>query len=209
MRCPTLAVVAVVVAMTGCAAGPRLSLDPTQAEFPFSGQPIVVDGRLGAREWDAARRIESTLPDGRTIGVLMQRDREHFQFAFTGLDQPAPRPVWPEILIDLWGNRSSTWDSNDWWIRIGELDCWARGGWGEGECRENQAGLEANNPPLARGEAVEVSVAFRELRFDESYDDEIGLAFRFVDDLGSQIAVWPLRAEVARPDTWAPISLNH
>ncbi len=192
----------------GCSSGPRLQLDPSRAEFPFGGS-IRVDGGIGAEEWAQARRIPVDLPSGRRVEILLQRDRRNFQFAFVGLDDPAPGEVRPEVLLDLWGNGSSTWDRNDWWIRIGQEDCWARGGWGEGDCRRVQPGLEANNFPLVRGQAVEVRVEFRAIGFEETYDDEIGLAFRFVDENGLEVAQWPLRAEVDDPSTWAPISLNH
>lgn len=205
---PMLVVFVLVLGFAGCAGAPRLRLDPSQAEFPYGGQ-VVVDGRIDATEWASARRIKVRLPEAREVEILVQRDREHFQFAFVGLDQTASRRVEPEILLDLWGNRASIWDTNDWWIRIGLDDCWARGGWGEGDCAQVLTGLDANNFPLAPDQAIEVTAEFREMEFDESYDALIGLAFRFVDDRGVPVAVWPLRAEVEDPSTWAPVSLAH
>jgi len=209
--CPVVvlgALLSVVVGLAGCASSPRLRLDPSRAEFPYGG-PVDVDGRVDTAEWAAARRIEVDLPEGRRVEIFVQRDREHFQFAFVGLDGAAVRAVQPEVLLDLWGNRASTWDTNDWWIRIGLDDCWARGGWGEGDCAQVLTGLEATNFPLAPGQAIEVTAEFREMEFDENYDALIGLAFRFVDDRGVPVAVWPLRAEVEDPSTWAPVSLSH
>lgn len=198
----------VTLAIAGCASGPRLSVGPSQAEFPF-GNPVRADGGVDPTEWVTARTLTVRLADGRSVDVLMQRDRENFNFAFVGLDGPANRRVEPEVLLDLWGNRTSTWDQNDWWIRIGLDDCWARGGWGEGDCAPLLDGIEANNLPLNDGEAVEVSVSFDFMGFDENYDSTIGMAFRFVDDTGQQVGVWPLRAEVDDPSTWAPVSLRH
>ena len=194
--------------LAGCSAGPRLNVAPDRAEFPY-GESIDVDGRIGPNEWAAARRLEVVLPGGRDVEILMQRDRHHFQFAFVGLGEPGPRTVVPEVLMDLWGNRSSTWDDNDWWIRIGRDDCWARGGWGEGDCAFVLPGLIANNFPLGRDEAIEIKAEFRAMRFDESYEGQIGLAFRFVDETGVPVAIWPLRAEVEDPGSWAPIALRH
>lgn len=194
--------------LAGCSAMPRLALDPSQAEFPFGG-PVRVDGGIDEAEWASARRLHVDLPDGRRIDILMQRDRDHFQFAFVGLGRIASRRVEPEVLMDLWGNQTSTWDSNDWWIRIGFDDCWARGGYGEGDCAQVLPGLEANNLPVQRDQAVEIQAEFLEMRFDENYDQMIGLAFRFVDETGRQVGIWPLRAEVDDPSTWAAVSLAH
>lgn len=207
-RCFACLLAVVVVGLGGCASGPRLSVDPSQAEFPF-GASVRADGRLDVREWSTARRLTVDLSDGRRIEVHLQRDRRSFAFAFEGLGDTSIRPVRPVVLMDLWGNRTSRWDDNDWWIRIGRDDCWARGGWGEGDCAQIVPGLEANNLPLQRDQALEIVADFDALRFDESYDDMIGLAFRFVDDTGAQVGIWPLRAEIEDPSTWAPISLAH
>lgn len=200
--------VLVLALAAGCTPGPRLNVGPSQAEFPL-GTTIEPDGRIGADEWSAARSLSVVLPDGRRIGILMQRDRDHFQFAFVGLGVPAPRGVHPEILLDLWGNAASTWDDNDWYIGIDDEDCWQQGGWRDPSCAYVMPGLIANNFPIGREEAIEVQADFREMGTDESYDGRIGLAFRFVDETGREVAVWPMRAQIDDPDTWASIALRH
>lgn len=204
-----LFVVSFVLATVGCAAGPRLTVSPSQAEFPFAPTPVRVDGRVESSEWAAARSVNVDLADGRRIRVLMQRDRTRFEFAVVGLDGPAIRRVEPQVLFDLWGNRTSTWDDNDWWVSVGQRICFDRGGWDDGDCGRVVPGFEANLFPLERGQAVEIAAEFDAMGFDENYENPIGLAFRFVDDTGRQVGIWPLRAEVEDPSTWAPISLRH
>ena len=198
----------VLFALSACGGAPRLQVDPTHAELPF-GARVHVDGRLESDEWAHARKLLVNLPDGRTVGVLLQRDRSNFHFAFDGIDGPSYAEVYPEILFDLWGNGGDSYDSNDWWFSIARELCWTRGGYGEGDCGRVLPGWEANTFPLARGQAVEVAITFAAIQFGESYDGMIGLAIRFVDESGRQVAIWPLRAEVRRPGTWAPVSLRH
>lgn len=204
----TLAI-APLLGLVACAAGPRLQVDASRAEFPFTDATVRVDGQVEIEEWAVARELTVDLPDGRLVRILLQRDRSAFHFAFLGLDEFASREVHPEILFDLWASGGESFDSNDWWFSIGRRLCWQQGGTDERECGRVPAGWEANVLPLSRGQSVEVSITFDALRFGESYDDTIGLAFRFVDSTGAQVAMWPLRGELRRPGTWAPMSLRH
>lgn len=196
------------VVFTGCTNAPRLQVDPTQAEFPF-GESIDVDGQAGVQEWASARELHVDLPDGRRVTIAIQRDRSSFQLAFAGLDTYAGLEVHPEIFLDLWGNGSDSYDTNDWWFSIDRELCWTRGGYGEGDCGRIFRGWQANPLPLSTGQVVEVDIEFDAIGFAESYDGTIGLAFRFVDVNGDQVAIWPLRANVRQPSSWAPMSLRH
>ena len=204
-----LFVPALLGSLVGCADGPRLRLEPDQAEFPFTDSVVSVDGRLEDAEWGLARRLPVDLPDGRTIEVLLQRDRSHFYFAFDGLGRPAPLEVHPEILLDLWSDGGESFDGNDWWFSVDRILCWTRGGYGEGDCGRVLPGWQANLLPVAREQAVEVQISFDAIRFSETYEDRIGLCFRFLDANGGEVAIWPFRAEVRRPGTWAEVSLEH
>ena len=196
------------VLVAACSNGPRLQVDPSQAEFPF-GAKIHVDGQIEGGEWANARDLHVDLPDGRRVGIKLQRDRSNFYFAFSGLDAFAGQEVHPEIHFDLWGNGGAQYDSNDWWFSIARELCWTRGGYGEGDCGHVLPGWQANVLPLSTGQVVEVSISFDAIRFAENYDGIIGLAFRFVDVNGAEVGIWPLRADVRQPSTWAPISLRH
>lgn len=212
-RSSFLVLLLVLVVAAGCAKSPHLRVAPDQAEFPF-GRPIDVNGEVEAGEWTSARDLQVDLPDGRRVTIGLQRDRANFYFVFAGLDVDVGLDVHPEILLDLWGNGSDRLDDDDWWFAIDRELCWARGHIGEGDlqkvdCGRIAPGWQANTLPLARDQELEVAITFDAVRFNESYDGTIGMAFRFVDASGTQVAIWPLRADPRRPSSWAPISLRH
>jgi hypothetical protein len=90
---------------------------------------IKTDGLISYKEWDDANSIEISLTEGIKIPVKFKRDNKklYFLFEIPQLERKFPNGIYPEILLDIDNNKSSDWDSNDWWFNVSASDCFSQG----------------------------------------------------------------------------------
>jgi hypothetical protein len=174
---------------------------------PAIARRIRIDGLIEAREWANPDTIVVLLPDGRNIRVLQQRGPDSLDFAFLGLGGNAPKPIYPEILLDVSGRFPPQFGRESWWFRIATSRCVAHASTDGLECGVQLAGFEASAPPRERQDALEVRISFSLLEFNPTTIPEIAFALRFADDQEFLAASWPLQAELVRPDTWSRLNL--
>lgn len=175
---------------------------------PSIAPRIRVDGLIEAREWADADTVEVLLSDGRTITVLHQRGPGSLAFAFMGLGGNVARNIQPEILLDVSGDFPPQFGRDTWWFRNPPGRCIARGSIDDLSCGSSMAGFESSPAPIDRQDNLEVRIDFSLLELNPTATPVIAFALRFSEDPLLQDAVWPLDAELRRPDTWARLDLS-
>jgi len=175
---------------------------------PVFARRIRVDGLVEAREWASSDTIVVLLPDGRNIRVLQQRGPDSLDFALLGLGGNAPKPIHPEILLDVSGQFPAQFGRESWWFRIAPSRCVASGSTEALECGIQLAGFEASAPPRERQDNLEVRISFSLLEFNPTTIPVVAFALRFADEDEFVAATWPLQAELRRPDTWLRLDLS-
>lgn len=178
------------------------------AAGPAPTRRIQVDGLVGAREWANPDTIDVLLPDGRNIRVLRQRGPDSLDFAFLGLGGNAPKPIYPEILLDVSGRFPPQFGRESWWFKIAPTRCMASGSIEGLECGIQVTGFEASAPPRERQDNLEVRISFFLLEYNPTTLPVVAFALRFADADGFVATSWPLPAELRRPDTWGLLDLS-
>ncbi len=179
--------------------------DASINELSFTaGSTIVVDGSIDA-DWGDAKRVEFVYR-GSTIEVRYKHDGSKLLFAFTGMRKAGF--AFPEVSIDVRGDRACSWQPDDWWFHASAKDCWATGGRNEWDsCVELAPNWEANNNNGASvADPVEIAIPFTTLGLD-SQSSVFGVAFTATDTQASS-ALWPGTADPDKPCTWAKATLN-
>jgi hypothetical protein len=167
---------------------------------------IRVDGIIDAGEWARADSVEVLLPDGREVTVLRQRGPDSLDFAFLGLGGNYTRNIYPEILLDASGTFPAQFSRDTWWFRVTPAPCVKRATV-EGDCDLQLSGFERSPPPTDRRDNLEVRISITLLEFNPDSTGEIAMAFRFAEQPLLVDAIWPLEAELRRPDTWARVDV--
>jgi hypothetical protein len=140
--------------------------------------------------------------------VLWQQGPESLDFAFLGLGGPAPKPVYPEILLDVSGRFPSQFGQGSWWFRIAPNPCVAQRSIESLECGVLLEGFETSPAPRERQDAQEIRISYSLLDLNPISIPEVAFAMRFADDNEFVVVSWPLVAELRRPDTWTRLELS-
>jgi hypothetical protein len=168
---------------------------------------IRVDGIIDAGEWTRADSVQVLLPDGREITVLRQRGPDSIDFAFLGLGGNYSRMIYPEILLDASGTFPAQFSRDTWWFRLSPVACVKRASV-EGDCDLQSTGLERSAPPTDRRDNLEVRISITLLDFSPDAVGQIAMAYRFAEQPLLVDAIWPVQAELRRPDTWAAVDVT-
>ena len=150
---------------------------------------IRVDGIIDAGEWARADSALVLLPDGREVTVLRQRGPDSLDFAFLGLGGNYTRNIYPEILLDVSGTFPAQFSRDTWWFRTTPTPCIIPA---STDRRDNREGR--------------ISITL--LEFSPDTVGEIAMAFRFAEQPLLVDAIWPVQAELRRPDSWARVDVS-
>ena len=181
-----------------------------------SGHAIVPDGKLSPGEWDDAASTEISIQPDWKVRVRFKHDDQNIYFLFEQVKHGKER-LYPEILLDPHNLRSERWEKGQWWLHVsynlcegdGEPNVYTRNG--VFQCAHQKEGWEANNPPSAETEAIEVRVSFSKLGIQPSPGMRLGLALAITDasgDRNQKWFFWPPTATVRSPRSWEEVRLD-
>jgi hypothetical protein len=193
----------------------RLSSDSDAAGTVLAipvGAPARIDGSVKTGEWADADSLAIAVGPGWIVPVLLKHDGLTLYVAFTNLVHSS-RERYPEIFLDIDGDRSMRWSQDDWWLHASYSDCYARGRMDDYEtCAQVQTGWSANNFPLRSGTVeFRVDLGYFGVRSDTSRAGPgFGLAFDVMEDVNGErvSSVWPTTGQVLMPYSWAHACLS-
>lgn len=167
------------------------------------GNSILVDGKIAEGEWNDADSVQITIDSEHVVTVYFKHDGIDLYFAFTNLMGSGSTQRAAEIEFDLDNNKSSDWDSFDWWFHASNSDCDAKGQYFVWDnCQSTRSGWKANNLPLNQeNDTIEFAISLAKFEIDLLNEDTIGIAFN-VGDAYDNIAYWPSTAVIESPSTW-------
>ena len=175
-----------------------------------TGVAIAVDGVKSAGEWDNAAMMQFAVAPGWNVRVFAKHDAQYIYFDFEGVTHPGVR-LFPEILVDPRNTKSVAWQKGQWWLHASNNLCEGNGApsvyesKGKSLCTHSKPGWDANNPPEAGTEIVEVKISFAKLGVAYSPGMKIGLVFDMTDATGKadqKRYYWPTSAKIDSPKTW-------
>jgi hypothetical protein len=175
-----------------------------------SGVAVVVDGVKSAGEWDNAAMTQLAVAPGWNVRVFAKHDAQYIYFDFEGVTHPGVR-LFPEILVDSRNTKSVAWRKGQWWLHVSNNMCEGNGAPnvyernGKSLCTHSKPGWDANNPPEAGTEIIEMKITFAKLGVVYSPGMKIGLAFDMTDATGKadqKRYYWPASAKIDSPKTW-------
>ena len=208
-----VSVIAILALAHGLSAVGRAAARPAEAMLAIpAGTPARIDGSLKPGEWADADTLAIAIGPEWTVPVLLKHDRLTLYVAFSNLVQSTSER-YPEILLDVAGDRAVEWQQDDWWLHASYSDCQSRGHIDDySSCGQVHSGWSANNFPLKTG-VVEFRVdlsAFGVRPDTSSAGPRLGLAFDVMDQRneGRVSACWPATAQVLLPCSWSRAHLT-
>jgi hypothetical protein len=174
--------------------GPGDAIDIT------SGAAPTIDGTIGSGEWDGAASVEIEVRAGWTVTVMSMHGPTDLFFAFTGLVDGMDER-YPEVLLDVNDDSTTSWGADDWWFHASYNDCEGDGrpnDWST--CTPSATGWEANNFPLTTG-VVEMRISYSKIGLVPGAGLTMGIGFD-VTDTSAEWAYWPSGADLDDPSTW-------
>ena len=175
-----------------------------------------MDGVKSAGEWDDAAMTQFAVAPGWNVRVFAKHDAQYIYFDFEGVTHAGGR-LFPEILVDPRKTQSTAWQKGQWWLHVSNNLCEGNGApnvyesKGKSLCTHRKPGWDANNPPDAGTEIIEVKISFAKLGVGYSPDMKIGLAFDVTDatgKAGQKTYNWPASAKIDSPKTWGVAVLD-
>lgn len=173
--------------------------------IPHASTPII-DGTLSSGEWEGADTISiSILGGAQEVKVLFMHDSANLHFAYLGnLESVSAR--YPEVLLDIDNDKSSSWEDDDWWFHVSATDCEYQGQHSNYDsCMAVRPNWTANSnfaagPPIT--DTVEIQIPFATIGLDINTVDTIGISLE-VTNTFSAWEHWPSSAVLGDPSTWA------
>lgn len=170
----------------------------------------TIDGIVSAGEWEDSDTVRLAVGFNKSVRISFKRDLAKMYFLFSGHLESQIKL--PEILIDVNNDKSSAWQTDDWWFHISANDCEHSGAYGVyTNCQLVQPNWEAENN-ITQGQpftdTVEVSIPFAKIGFIESETNyRFGLCF-FLNGFGGGNSIWPPDADKLAPSTWGDMLLE-
>ena len=168
-----------------------------------------MDGVKSAGEWGTAAVTQLAAAAGWNVRVFAKHDAQYIYFDFQGVTHPGVR-LFPEILVDPRNTKSVAWQEGQWWLHVSNNLCEGNGApnvyerEGKSLCTHSKPGWDANNPPEAGTESIEVKSSFAKLGAAHSPGMKIGLAFDMSDATGKaeqKTYYGPASAKIDSPKT--------
>jgi len=217
LRCAAIATLLAVGCTRQSGAGPTSSTAPAAAadsEPPAltgsaklairRGAPVTIDGRAAPAEWDDAGTLSVEIAPGWTSTVRYKHDGTNLLVAFANLGSGRGTFVYPEVVLDAKNDGGLVWGPDDWWFHASWADCWAHGSYNDYEsCRsEAKPPFEANNytDQKVAPEWIELQIPMGTVLLTP------GSAFRMafvLTDTRRDYSLWPIRAQLGIPASWA------
>ena len=164
-----------------------------------------MDGQAAPGEWDDAGELTMEVAPGWTSRVRYKHDGQNLLVAFANLGSAAGDAfVYPEILLDAKNDGGLVWGPDDWWFHASWADCWSSGKYNDYEsCRsEEKPPFEANNytDQKAAPAWIEIQVPMSAVQLTPGAPFRIAFV---VTDTRREYFLWPQRAQLGIPASWA------
>lgn len=172
-----------------------------------SEDSIVIDGVLSEQSWKAADEVLITNAND-TIRVKVLHHPTYLYFAFSGKLESA-NALFPEILIDADNQRSTSWQSNDWWFHVSATDCESKGAYGVyNNCLAVQSDWRGV-PNFVMGapytDTVEIAIPWSKLAYTPKAGDSINISV-LVTNTANIFRHWPATAIRTNPSSWGTLT---
>jgi len=165
-----------------------------------------IDGIIKAGEWSDANYSEIEIEEDWVVRVYYKQDSSNLYVRFSNLVINDSTELYPEVLIDVANNKSTTLDSNDWWFHCSYSNCDGNGEVNNYEsCKSGtKDGWIGNNFPLEVPGELEIMISKKLLAING--ESIIGIAFD-VTDTHDRYYFYPPNARLYFPATWTNGSL--
>jgi hypothetical protein len=171
--------------------------------IPYSA-PAEVDGHIKPGEWDDAETIQIPVAVNKTVTVKLMHDSTNLFVAYLGHLESAFR--FPEVVLDINNDKTSSWMADDWWFHASASDCVSNGAPNNYDnCLVQQPDWDAvpnMTPGAPFTDSLEVKIPFITVGIDLPTHHTIGLAVN-VTNTSSIWNYWPSGAKSLDPSTWA------
>lgn len=177
----------------------RLALSKTAA---------TTDGNWSAAEWADADSAHIRMNDGRVVEVFFKRNDTALFVSYRGpLGSFAAVPQFPEMLIDVNHSRSTSLESDDFWLHVSATDCYAQAAINQFDsCAPDHQGWSAapNFSTVLLPDTIELEVSFSFIGLDLAQTDTVGVSF-LTSNTNNIWSTWPNGAVRSDPSTWGEL----
>ena len=163
------------------------------------GSSPEIDGIISTGEWeDADTAIINITGKNLSTLVLYKHDNTNFNMVFIG-NMVASKNRFPEILLNMNNELTSSWQPDDWWFHVSNGDCHNLGKYGVYDnCKLVHTSWKAANNFQQMPNEVEIQIPFEMIGL--SLNDTIGISF-LTNDF-NVFNHWPSTAKHLIPSTW-------
>jgi Secretion system C-terminal sorting domain len=184
-----------------------LSISSAKAQntisIPF-GDSVSIDGTMISDEWSDSDSLDITFLTTKSVRVYYKHDGQNFLACYKGNLESA-NVRFPEILFDIAFDRSSIFQSDDWWFHVSTTDCEYKGRYGHYiNCELERPNWTARNNIIMGNpitDLVEISIPFTTLNININTVDTIGISF-LITNTANAFHHWPNGAHRLYPITW-------
>lgn len=171
------------------------------------GVSIIADGINSENEWIDAQKIQIKISESSKIDVMLKHDNENILILFNLYSSG----LFPEILFDVNNDKTTEWNSDDWWFHISASDCSSKGKRNDySNCEVEQPDWTAvpNYPAYVQGnvDKIEVIIPFSKLGINLS--SQFGMAV-LVTNLNNTRKYWPPDSNAGNPSSWCNASFGY
>jgi hypothetical protein len=170
--------------------------------IPFATS-ATIDGMESPLEWSTASKRTIQQAPGRTTTVSMQHDGSTLFVRFEG-NLASSIIRFPEVLIDVNNDKSTSWDSNDWWFHVSATDCESNGTPADySNCEAVRPTWKAEPNMSMSGQTIdtiEIAIPFNLIGVTK-LPHHLGLALE-VTNTATEWEYWPVDAQIANPSSW-------
>lgn len=172
-----------------------------QINIPGGSKPLI-DGIISNGEWDDAGMVSIAVNAYWTIDAYYKHGDSSLFFAFTGLVGMYGQR-YPDVMLDLNNDKSTTWQADDWWFHASYNDCEGHGNYNVwASCQPTHPGWWANNFPLGQPGNIEIGISYSKIGLLPFTRDTIGISLE-VSDTYTNYHYFPNGSDIGDPSTWA------
>jgi len=169
------------------------------------GVAVTADGRAAPGEWDDAAELTIEVAPGWSSTVRYKHDGTNLLVAFANLGSKSGDAfVYPEVVLDPKNDGGLVWGADDWWFHASWADCWAHGSYNDYKSCNSGAKppFEANNytDQKVAPEWIELQIPMSTVQLAPGSSFRLGFV---VTDTRREYFLWPARAQLGVPASWA------
>ena len=183
------------------------SLSAQNLQIPYGQVSPIVDGNFQQAEWIGSDSVDITISSGVMTRVFFKHDNSSLYVAFAGNLSTSGFPYFPEVMIDAQNDKTTSYQSGDWWFHVSASDCEYNGQYGNYDScqvvRPNWLGapnFSQQNPV----DTVEIEIPFSTIGVNTS--DTTGILFMLNNF--STPKKYPIGSNQMNPSTWATASFS-